>query len=616
MAIINVGFAQKTDFTVGGLRAILNVTGTTATWLTWDGLTVSVSGTGLAVNAKFVLTGKVTGINIADANGGLIEVLGVASTAQALTGGFSPIVFADSADVITGTHGADHLTGAGGNDTIRGGDGNDFLNGQGGHDQLEGASGEDTLSGELGNDTLSGGSGKDTLFGGDGDDILNGGADGDVLEGGNGHDFASYADAAAGVIALLESPAYNAGEAAGDTYITIEGLVGSHFGDTLAGDKGNNNIIGLGGNDLLVGRGGLDLLFGGEGNDDLIGDGAVRLDHNATAVRRLYIATLDRGPDDNGFQSWVDALEGGARLKDVAAGFINSAEFQGTYGHLDNKAFVNLLYRNVLDRPADTGGEKAWLGALTGGMSRADVVLSFSESAEFKASTDLRGHSGQIYRMYESAFNRFPDAAGFEGWLEGRANGVSLTDMASGFISSAEFTRTYGNIASLSDNQYVTLLYQNVLARAPDKAGLDFWAHELAAGARTRSQLLVDFSDSAENVSALSGNLNAFMRASMPQLSDLLDGGPGDDALTGGRGSDTYAFNVKDGGNDTIYGFESFDTLQFTGFDHSPAVADILTRTWQQGKDAVLQIGNVTVTFDDTDVGLVRNLPADAWLLH
>jgi hypothetical protein len=49
---------------------------------------------------------------------------------------------------------------------------------------------------------------------------------------------------------------------------------------------------------------------------------------------------------------------------------------------LDDTAFVQQLYRNVLDREGEATGVEAWKGALQGGMTRADVVLGFSESLE------------------------------------------------------------------------------------------------------------------------------------------------------------------------------------------------------------------------------------------
>ena len=62
----------------------------------------------------------------------------------------------------------------------------------------------------------------------------------------------------------------NTGEAAGDTYTGIEGLVGGQYGDYLYGDSADNYIFGVGGNDWIDGLGGRDYLLGGDGDDNMI----------------------------------------------------------------------------------------------------------------------------------------------------------------------------------------------------------------------------------------------------------------------------------------------------------------------------------------------------------
>jgi hypothetical protein len=105
-------------------------------------------------------------------------------------------------------------------------------------------------------------------------------------------------------------------------------------------------------------------------------------------VYRLYQATLGRDPDAGGLEDWAGRLAGGSfSLADVAAGFVGSREFQNVYGALQDAGFVELLYQNVLGRASDAGGRQGWLDALTGGSSRADVVIGFSESREFANAT-------------------------------------------------------------------------------------------------------------------------------------------------------------------------------------------------------------------------------------
>jgi len=127
-----------------------------------------------------------------------------------------------------------------------------------------------------------GGGGKDTLIGNDvanhltgngGDDTLNGGLGGDILDGGLGIDTATYINSTSGVGVFLNAPAINnGGDAAGDTFISIENLTGSAFNDILSGDTGDNRIDGGAGNDFLNGTGGNDVLIGNIGND-ILGSG-------------------------------------------------------------------------------------------------------------------------------------------------------------------------------------------------------------------------------------------------------------------------------------------------------------------------------------------------------
>lgn len=112
------------------------------------------------------------------------------------------------------------------------------------------------------------------------------------------------------------------------------------------------------------------------------------------ALARLYKAVFDRMPDTDGFQYWSERLDTGLDFDDVVGNFLGSTEFINTYSELDNSQFLNTLYNNVLDRDADEEGQQYWNGQLeNSALSRAQVVHSFSESAEFKnlSATDV-GH--------------------------------------------------------------------------------------------------------------------------------------------------------------------------------------------------------------------------------
>ena len=115
--------------------------------------------------------------------------------------------------------------------------------------------------------------------------------------------------------------------------------------------------------------------------------------------------------------------------------------------------------------------------------------------------TDIGENAGMAYRIYQAAFDRMPDVSGLKFWLGELDGGVSFYDVANGFLFSDEFKQTYGT--DLSNEQFVTKLYQNILDRAPDQGGYDFWTSELNDGAKDWAQVLASFAESPENVALL-----------------------------------------------------------------------------------------------------------------
>ncbi|WP_143523616.1 calcium-binding protein [Pararhizobium arenae] len=143
------------------------------------------------------------------------------------------------------------------------GDGADIFDSRGGAftGVADGGLGADKLYTGTGNNSLSGGAGNDILAGGAGADRLNGGADTDAV---------TYFYASAGVTVSLTSPSTNKGDAAGDTFLSIENISGSAFNDSLAGNSVANTIYGNSGNDVIRGYAGNDTLTGASGKDTFI----------------------------------------------------------------------------------------------------------------------------------------------------------------------------------------------------------------------------------------------------------------------------------------------------------------------------------------------------------
>lgn len=115
---------------------------------------------------------------------------------------------------------------------------------------------------------------------------------------------------------------------------------------------------------------------------------------------------------------------------------------------------------------------------------------------------DIAGTAGQAYRLYQAAFDRTPDLSGFSFWMHQLDKGIPLYDVAGGFVASAEFRALYG--AQASDAEFLTRLYQNVLHRAHDQSGFDFWMAALKMG-YGREVILAQFSESPENQAQVIG---------------------------------------------------------------------------------------------------------------
>jgi len=109
---------------------------------------------------------------------------------------------------------------------------------------------------------------------------------------------------------------------------------------------------------------------------------------------------------------------------------------------------------------------------------------------------DINGNAGQIYRLYKAAFDRAPDAQGLGFWINAVDSGIELKTVARVAIDSPEFRANhYGDG---SNKQFVNSLYLNVMDRAPDDKGLNFWTTALDAGT-SRADVLIGFSESPEN---------------------------------------------------------------------------------------------------------------------
>ncbi len=501
-----------------------------------------------------------------------------------------------------------------------------------------------TFEGLEGNDTLTGAAGNDTLTGGRGNDVLTGSSGNDTLVGGTGIDqavfnvtFASVTVGTASNGAVQITSADGTDELYGieqlvftdQTVLTSslgyagvtsagtpaeDDIMGYAGNDSLSGDVSDDFIEGNIGNDTISGEEGADEIYGDGGNDILYGDAFDIAAHMTEAyqVYRLYQATLNRAPDAAGHEGWTQYVgEGTGSLTQAAAGFVGSAEFQAAYGSLDNTGFVTLLYQNVLGRAPDTGGLNAWVGQLDGGASRESVVLGFSESTEFVNNTTAgaagfietysqSSYSDDVFRLYQATLDRAPDIGGFLGWTEFLGDGTSFLSVVSGFVGSTEFQNTYG---SLDDTAFVTLLYQNVLNRAPDAGGLNAWVAQLAGGG-TREAVVQGFSQSQEFINNTAISVKGWIRGQ--GINDELDAGSGTNHLAGGIMADMFVFDVADGATNSVSNLEVWDFMEFEGFGYSTG-ADAIANMVQTGTNVVFADQGTTITFEYTDLATITD---------
>ena len=352
-----------------------------------------------------------------------------------------------------------------------------------------------------------------------------------------------------------------------NSFLTVQ-AAGVSGANVVAGAQGDSLIVSNGatGNLISQTKGFVELLFNGSFGEDVFTVGPLAaagiashtvffdgLDGNdvldAAATDRSVVASGGAGDD---------VLSGG-QAADLLTGDSGNDIINGGAG-LDHAAYGSrhAAYTLNLNGSGNTISGPEGADTLTGieRLRFQDAHLGF----------DVDGNAGQVYRLYKAAFARTPDLGGLGGWIAGMDSGLTLEQVANSFIASAEFQSLYG--ASSSNGQFVTALYLNVMGRAPDAGGYGYWVNQLASSLQTRAQVLVAFSESAENKSATAGlTANGILYASAEQAAgpargQTFDGTPGMDTLMGSVGADTFNGAA---GNDSINGGAGIDISLYGG---------------------------------------------------
>jgi len=115
--------------------------------------------------------------------------------------------------------------------------------------------------------TIAGDGTVDVFVGGDGKQVFVADAGDDSINGGLGQDGVTYASFSEGINVDLGTGQVTTSSSGTDTLISIEGIIGTSYDDSLIGDSASNKLNGMAGDDLIKGGQGDDYLIGGAGTD-------------------------------------------------------------------------------------------------------------------------------------------------------------------------------------------------------------------------------------------------------------------------------------------------------------------------------------------------------------
>ncbi len=153
----------------------------------------------------------------------------------------------------------------------------------------------------------------------------------------------------------------------------------------------------------------------------------------------------------------------------------------------------DLVWRQYVDFRRDPGTyaeRRQWAVDLTNGQNRNALVAALVRS------TQVDKGSASAIRLYLAYFSRIPDSAGIRYWWGQMDGGKGIRTVSADFAFSAEFRARYGG---LTDEQFVRLVYRNVMGREGEASGVAYWTEQLRLKRETRGGVMVQFSESAEN---------------------------------------------------------------------------------------------------------------------
>jgi TP901 family phage tail tape measure protein len=146
-----------------------------------------------------------------------------------------------------------------------------------------------------------------------------------------------------------------------------------------------------------------------------------------------------------------------------------------------NSSALISLYKELLGRTPDAAGFDFWMQALQNGTPFSTIIDNFKNSSEYYSHTSGQSPvtsvtpstqygttpssstsmADQLTNLYQQVLGRAPDAAGFNFWLQAMQNGTSLSTVASDMMKSSEYADHTSTRTTVMSDPYVGIAAQN-----------------------------------------------------------------------------------------------------------------------------------------------------------
>ncbi len=166
----------------------------------------------------------------------------------------------------------------------------------------------------------------------------------------------------------------------------------------------------------------------------------------------------------------------------AASSLASTAEDRAEY-----HGVISAWYRALLKRNPSNAELFAWSDRMATGYATKDDLI-----ADITMAPPRRDAAGSVYRSFHVAYQRRPDLTEIRAWLKRYEAGADTETIVGELLAGSEWTSKHG---TLTDAEFINVLYRNARGRAPSARVHDYWAGQLAEG-RSRASMAAYFVDS------------------------------------------------------------------------------------------------------------------------